>query len=232
MLFTWNADTIRWYTDAEAYCGFYRKLAKTLAPALNQYDTLCDVGCGPGLFDLAIAPLFETVDCVDVSQTALDAIRVRASELGLPNISTHLGDAFSISGTWDVIFMSFFGSRMPEPFLPLCRKLVIVVSKAGEASIFPGKPRHKRNTAEEMAQQLQAKRIPFQLTNQSLEFGQPFVSRADARRCVKTYVPDISDNDLDAFLTSSLTETADPVFPLYLPRQRSVGIFELDGSGD
>lgn len=230
MLFDWNADTIRWYTDAEAYSGFYKKIAGTITPWLRGYQTLCDLGCGPGLFSFEAAPHFDRVECIDLSEAALRSIKERAAQQGFTNISTRLEDAYQFTGSWDVIYMSFFGSREPDRFLPMCRKLIAVVSDTSESELFPMKERrYKRNTADETAQYLNEKGMQYRLTHRQLEFGQPFKSLEDARRCIRYYVPDLSDSEIDSFLNTRLEKIRGEVWSYYLPRMKSVGIFELDG---
>lgn len=51
MRFDWNADTIRWYQEANEYTGFFKHIAELIAPSLVGYSTLCDIGCGLGLMD-------------------------------------------------------------------------------------------------------------------------------------------------------------------------------------
>jgi len=43
MNFEWN---LRWYEEENAYSGFFRNLAELIAPMLQEYSSLCDIGCG------------------------------------------------------------------------------------------------------------------------------------------------------------------------------------------
>lgn len=231
MLFDWNADTIRWYLDAEAYSGFFRNIAKAVAPGLRGYQTMCDLGCGLGLFDFEVAPLFETVECVDINEAALQSVRERAERQGVTSIITRLDDCFRLTGAWDVIFMSFFGSRKLDKFLPLCRKLIAVVSESANSELFPIKHRrYRKNTVDDTAKHLEEKHIGYKLTMMQLDFGQPFVSLRDARCCIKYYVPEITDAEISSCLNNALKETNGEIWPYYLPRVKAVGIFELDGT--
>jgi SAM-dependent methyltransferase len=231
MLFDWNNDTIRWYTDANAYSGFYKSIAETVRPALEGCKTLCDIGCGLGLFDFEVAPRLETIDCVDISEPALTFVRERAAGLGLGNIRTHLTDCDDLTGRWDAVYMSFFGSRELDRFLHLCKKLIAVVGVTSETEMFPSKDRSfRKNTADNAQRYLDGCGIAYRLTYRTLEFGQPFVSRADAEAFVRAYVPDIPENELNDFLNARLTQTDSADFPLYMPRQKTIGIFELNGA--
>jgi cyclopropane fatty-acyl-phospholipid synthase-like methyltransferase len=230
MLFTWNADTIRWYLNANEYSGFYNKIAATVAPGLSGYRSLCDFGCGLGLFDFAVSSLFETIECVDINETALASINERAALSGITNITTRLNDCYQISGAWDVAYMSFFGSRELDTFLPMCKKLIAVVATTSESEMFPMKhKRYQKNTVSGSEKYLKEKHIPYKLTLKQLEFGQPFTSVDDARRCVRSYVPEISETELEEYLKRRLKETRGEVYPYFIPRTKSFGIFEIDG---
>ena len=231
MLFEWNTETIRWYLDAEAYSGFFRKIAEAVTPGLKGYKTLCDLGCGLGLFDFEVAAHFETIECIDINEAALQSIRERAARQGLTNMTTRLDDCSRLTGAWDAAFMSFFGSRDLDRFLPLCKKLIAVVSETSESALFPMKQRrYKKNTVDETMKHLDDKHVGYRLTHLQLEFGQPFASLDDARRCVRCYVPALTDAEIDDYLKNKLKETHGEAWPLYLPRVKSVGIFELDGA--
>lgn len=230
MLFSWNADTIRWYLSANDYTGFYKRIAEAVAPALKGYKNLCDLGCGLGLFDFEVASIFERIDCIDVNETALSSIRERAAHQGMTNIVTRLDDCYHITGTWDVAFMSFFGSRELDKFLPLCKKLIAVVSVTADSELFPLKQRYRKNTVNDTVKYLDEKKIGYRLLTDQLEFGQPFTSLEDARRCIRSYVPDMSDTGLDEYLDKNLKGTRGEDYPYYLPRIKPFGIIELDGT--
>lgn len=230
MLFTWNTDTIGWYLSANSYTGFYKRIAETVAPVLVGSTCLCDLGCGLGLFDFEVASQFDKIDCIDVNETVLLSIRERAAQQGITNIVTHMDDCYRITGAWDIVFMSFFGSCELDRFLPLCKKLLAVVSVTSDSELFPMKQRYKKNTVGDTVKYLHEKKIEYRLTYRQIDFGQPFISLEDARRFVKCYVPDISDDDRDDYLCKKLRETHGENFPYYLPRTKSIGIFELDGT--
>jgi SAM-dependent methyltransferase len=230
MHFNWDDDTIRWYTSASDYTGFYRKVAEAIRPMLDEKDSLCDLGCGLALFDFEIAPYVKAIDCFDVSAPALACVNERLRAFGVRNVKTHLRDCKNLSGKWDVAYMSFFGSRKPDHYLPICRKLIAVVNVASEAVLFPpAYQRHRKNTVDETVRYLDRNRIPHRLTVHELEFGQPFASLEDARLFVRAYSPGIPNREADVFLSKRLTQTGRCDYPFYMPRTKAVGIFELDG---
>ncbi len=230
MQFDWNNDTIRWYLNANNYTGFYKDVAEAIKPRLTRFKSLADFGCGLALFDFEIAPYMETVDCYDLSDAALASVRERLGAAGIQNVTAHKRDAKRLSGKWDVIYMSFFGSRKPDVYLPMCKKLVAVVSMAVQAEMFPAAyQRYKKNTVDETVRYLDSKKLPYRLTQHELEFGQPFVSEDDARHFVRAYTSGITDGEVAEFLRRRLVRTGREDYPFYIPRTKSVGIFELDG---
>lgn len=230
MFLDWNARTLQWYVDAEEYTGFFRALAAEIAPALAGVQTLCDLGCGPALFDFEIAPLVKSIECADTSEAALAFVAARAQTLGLRNMIPVLADCERLLGRWDVIFMSFFGSRHIDRYLPLCRKLIAVVFQSSDAALFPGRDRgYVRNTAQNTAEYLDSRGIAYELVWKRQEFGQPFSSLEDARDYIKMYAPAVSTEEMELFLKQRLVKTESPTFPWYLPRKKTVGIFFING---
>lgn len=226
----WDAENIRWYVNAETYTGFFRQLAVEIAPLLSGYRSLCDLGCGPALFDFEIAHLMENIDCVDKNDVALASVKERAQAFGLTNIQPQLADCERLTGRWDIAFMSFFGSRNLTRYLPLCKRLIAVVSEQSETALFPQEHRaFARHTAEETARDLQSKGLTFELIWKRLAFGQPFVSLDDAQSYLKAHSPESSAAELDEFLAQKMVMTGQPAYPYYIPRTKTVGIFVLDG---
>ena len=230
MQFFWNDDTIRWYLNANAYTGFYNNIAETIKPMLSGCKSLCDLGCGLALFDFAIAPYINSIDCYDINQSALASVSHRLKAAGIQNITAHLKDCNRLSGTWDAIYMSFFGSRKLDAFLPMCKKLFAVVGIEEQTELFPSAyRRHRKNTVDDTIHYLSKHNIPHKLTQHKLEFGQPFTSTDDARHFIRTYSPGITDSELEDFLSHRLTQTGQNDYPFYMARTKSFGIFELDG---
>ncbi len=230
MYFNWNENTIRWYLNAETHTGFYKKLADDIRPMVIGYESLCDLGCGAALFDFAMAPYMESIECVDINEIALSSVEDRARQYGLRNIRTRLADSDTITGKWDVVFMSFFGSRDLDRYLPLCKKLIAVVTSDFDTELFPRRERNvSRNTVENTIEYLDSKGIANKLTRRTYEFGQPFTSREDAELFVQTYAPYASPEEAETFLDDRLEQTGNQAFPYYIPRMKAVGIFEVKG---
>lgn len=231
MVFTWNNDKIRWYIEANEYCGFFKNIAGVIKPMLAGYKSLCDLGCGLALFDFEISQYMETIDCVDLNAEALMSVTKRIEAQGITNMRTHLKNCNDVIGQWDVIYISFFGDLELDRFIPLCKKLIAVVNVSSETEMFPSRERgFKKNTVDQTVQYLNEKAIGHELTYRQFVFGQPFTSRKDAERFLNVYAPDITEAEISSFLDNRLIGTSNVIYPYYIPRIKSVGIFELDGS--
>lgn len=230
MNFEWNSDTIRWYQAANDYTGFYKKIAALIAPKLKGCTSLCDLGCGLGLADLEFCRIIDQVTCIDICPEAIDFLKKEAADRNISNIQAYVMDCNNITGKWDVIFISFFGSRSFEGFLPHCKKLFAVVSAKNRTELYPGKYRRfKKNTVAEFKKDLAGKGIHYSLTEVSLNFGQPLTSLEDARKFVLSNSPQSTAEEVASFLSQNLIETGDKKYPLFLPHLKSIGIFEIDG---
>lgn len=230
MNFTWDPHTIKWYQEANAYSQFFRNIADFIAPQLEGYSSLCDIGCGLGLIDLELSDKLNHITCIDINEFALNALKSTIAARKITNIEPRLMSCDDIQSTWDVIYTSFFGSRDPEKFLPYCRKQISVVSQktVDHSSIEKYKSFHK-NTCDQVAATLDKKNIPYSLTEVTLEFGQPLCSIEEGKQFVRKNYPKVNEADLQHFLSQNLIETNQTDYPFYLPKKKSLGIFEIEG---
>ncbi|KLU64531.1 Mg-protoporphyrin IX methyl transferase [Desulfosporosinus acididurans] len=230
MNFEWNPQTIRWYEEANNYSGFFGNLAGLIAPRLQGYSSLCDIGCGLGLLDLELSQSINRITCIDINRNALAALQKNMETRNITNITPRLLDCRNLEGEWDVICVCFFGSKEIEEFLSHCRKLIAVVGKQQQTELYPEKYREfRKNTAENLELVLKEQGRDYLLTEAAFEFGQPFRSRADADSFIRTHCPAIISEELHSFLSESLRVTGDPQFPLIIPRLKSFGVFEIKG---
>lgn len=231
MMFEWNKDTIRWYTAANEYTGFYGNMANCILPSLADCETLCDLGCGLGLIDLELCHALKRIDCVDINTEAIASLNESIKTRGVKNIFPRLADCSELNETWDAVFMSFFGSGRPDRFLHYCKKLIMVVRCTGKAEMFPSASRNRHeNTVESAEQYLIENGVHYKLALKSFEFGQPFTSMDDARNFIKSHAPETSGEEMDEFLAGRLKHTENSDYPLFMPRMKSFGIFELEGA--
>lgn len=230
MNFDWNSNTIRWYQEADEYSGFSINIAGLIAPRLKGYSTLCDIGCGLGLVDLELSKSIRSITCIDINREAMETLKKSVEDRKITNIEPRMMDRNDIDESWDVIYISFFGSRKLEEFLPRCKKLIAVVGKKNQTELYPEKYRvFQKNTAEKVKQNLIHKGIPYSLREVSFEFGQPLLSMEDAQNFVRTHSPEVSPEDLASFLSQHLIETGEMQYPYFIPHTKSMGIFEIEG---
>lgn len=230
MNFTWDPTTIKWYQEANAYSQFFKNIADLIVPKLNDCVTFCDIGCGLGLIDLELSKYITHITCIDINEPAIHTLKKNIAHRNIKNIEPHLMSCDDIHGTWDVIYTSFFGSHDPEKFLPYCKKQIAVVNKKTSpyASIEKYKTFHK-NTCDQVAATLDKKRLPYSLTEVTLEFGQPLTSIEEGKQFVLNHYPKVNADDLNHFLSQNLIETKQEDYPFYLPKKKSLGIFEIEG---
>ncbi|AFA48251.1 methyltransferase domain-containing protein [Acetobacterium woodii] len=230
MNFNWNSKTIKWYQDANKHSGFFKKIADLITPGLAGCSTFCDMGCGLGLVDLELSKKIEQITCVDINKEAIRELEKNIKQQKIKNIQTRLISCDNIHDNWDVIYLSFFSSNQIEKFLPSCQKLFAIVDKKNENKPYLEKYRaFHRNTYDKVEQQLNEKKIPYSVTEVSLEFGQPLVSVEDARNYIQTNYADVSDTDLNQFLAHHLIKTKNKDYPYYIKKNKAIGIFEVKG---
>lgn len=231
MNFNWNIDTIRWYQDANNYTGYFKNIASFIIPKLEGCSTLCDIGCGLGLIDMELCKYIDSITCIDINQEAIKALEKNIKDKNILNISPRLIDCDDMKENWDVIFLSFFGSRNLKEFLPYCKKLIAVVGSKNQNGLFPEKYRSfYKNTSANVEEALNRDGISYILTEVSFEFGQPLLSIEDAKNFVRAHSRNsITTEDLEQFLSQRLIETGEKQYPYFIPRMKSVGIFEIQG---
>lgn len=82
----WNEKTIAWYLRAGESSEYPAKVLAHIMPRLRPRHTVLDIGCGPGLYALAMAPAVGEVLAVDRDAQVLDTLRATAQNRGLDNI--------------------------------------------------------------------------------------------------------------------------------------------------
>ena len=223
MLLKWNDDTIRWYITANEYTGFFRNIADTITPMLSGYRTMCDIGCGLGLVDLELHSVMERIDCIDINEAVIEKLRQTVEQRGIQNIHARVEDCNNLTGGWDVVYMSFFGSREIKKYLSMCKKLITVVGKKAESELFPGKYRKmEKGTAAESEKYLIENNIEYKVLHREFEFGQPFKSVEEAVSFVRSLSEEASDREIYEFLEKRLVEISHPEYKLFMPRKKPV----------
>lgn len=235
MMFRWEPDMVRFMRDASTYGDYHERLAARIAARLPAGAHVCDAGCGLGYLSRALSPLCGVVTALDISENALAV--AREINAALPNVSVVQADMarFVPERPFDAMVFCFFGrTREILRFAArACRGRVVVVKKNWQNHRFTlaTKPL-AHSTLQEMAAFMAGLGIPVETEALTLEFGQPLRSEADAVRFFQLYSRDDHPERITfADIAARLERRDDPVFPLYLPEQKQIGILSFD-TGD
>lgn len=235
MKFEWNEEKINFFLDAGAYGDFHEQLAKTLLPFIGAEDSFCDLGCGLGFVDMALAPHLAGITAVDAQPAVIESLRVRAKDAGFENLNALCADVGSFSGTFDVVFMSFFGCTVEElqKYAKMARKrLIRVVNVENRGNLYPEKYRRsKKNLAGDVQAELEEANLPYRVLCRSWEFGQPLRGERQALAYLRDLAPDAAEEELLAFLGERAQKTGRADFPLYLPNEKEIAIFIIETEG-
>lgn len=228
MKIVWNEQSVRWFHNASEYTGYNRKLADILLRHISRRESLCDVGCGAGLIDFALAPHIGRITCVDISPQAIRAVEDHARRLATNNISTLCMDASGLEGEWDTVLALFHGGRdVISRYLRLAREQLILAAHGTLKGNFApdGHKVQKCFDVNGVKASLDERGIRYSLQELTLEYGQPLTSLTDAEAFVTAYSTPMDKFVLDAYLREHLEETGDEQFPYYLPNQKKLGLF-------
>lgn len=230
--YSWNENTITWFLRASAYTCFHRILAKAILPHLEANDSVCDIGCGLGRLDLELAPHVAEMTALDINPDVVRILDGDATAQNHQHLSAICMDAAMLSSVYDVVIMSFYGKidSELENFERCCKKKIIrIVNEQNHSRLYPGAHRRtKKDTVSIVRQALLREKRSFHLDLVSAEFGQPLRTWQEATEFVRHHAPEACEQEISAFLDEQIIQTAHEEFPLYLPNQKSVGIFVIE----
>ena len=226
-MFRWTPDMIRFMCDADARNGAAGALAELLSRELPQ-GTVCDAGCGVGGLALALAGRFRQVVAADLSAEALAALAARNPHA---NLTVRRCDVLADrpETPYDAMVFCFFGGagEILSAARRQCRGTVAVIKKKSARHSFSltPKPRKSRRGFDALAQEMEARGIPFRTRDAVLDMGQPFRSLADAVLFFRIYSRDDDPASItEEAVKSRLEPRDDPEFPWYLPAREPVGL--------
>lgn len=233
MMYQWSKDMVRFMRHASEYGDYHARLADWMRPHLQKSDRVCDAGCGLGYLSLALAPYVGAVTAVDRSSDALRVLRENCDAQSIPNITALCGDILSLPPQvpYDAMVFCLFG-RMEEIAAiakAQCWGKVFAFKKNYTTHRFSVGQYPAGNDSFAAAKEwLTARGVPFTAEESELEFGQPFISRDEARLFFEVYSRDEDKSVItDTFLREKLVETGRTDFPLYMPHKRSVGCLKF-----
>lgn len=230
MKIVWNEQSIRWFHSASEYTGCHKELAAILLRYISRRESLCDVGCGAGLIDFALAPYIKRLTCVDIAPQAVRAVEVHARRLGLDNISALCRDASLLEGEWDTVLALFHGGPEAIPkYLSLAGEQLILAAHGTRTGSFApaGHKVTKCFDVTGIRAYLDQSGIRYSLQELTLEYGQPLTDLADAEAFVTAYSTPMDRAELDAYLHRNLKRTGHDKYPYYLPNQKKLGLFVI-----
>lgn len=236
MLFEWNEATMRWQLDAARYTDYPARMAELLLAQMPVRGTLCDIGCGMALVDLALAPQFSQITCVDINDTVLDFVRAHALAQDVGSISVRKCDGAALEGMWDTVLAQFQGdiASCCVPYLKKARdRLIYVTHATALGSTGPAAYRlAKCGAADKVSAWLDAQGWVYARQDGALEFGQPHRSFADAVASTMAFCPAAPVDAVRETVRQTAVETGREDFPLYTPKTRRFAIFNIPRAGN
>ena len=229
----WQADMIRFMTDASEYGSYYQRLTETMLPRLTPDMHICDAGSGLGYLSLALAPHVRQVTAVEKHPDAAGVLTENCRNRGISNVISRCGSIDEVlpGEKYDAMVFCFFGGirHTLELAKEQCR---------GDIFVFTRNYKNHRFSAgslptgwegyPEFRTLLESLQIPFHQQILSPEFGQPFRSFQEARRFYTLYSKDADASLLtEEFLKTKLEQTGREDFPLYAPHQRQIAFLHF-----
>ncbi len=186
----WSSKAIDWYLRAGKWSQYPSLILAEIIPQLKPQHRVLDIGCGPGLYALALAPLVKEVLALDHWGVVLGVLEEQARQRKLTNIRC-------LQGTWpdvrletpvDIVLSAFSGSRVMNS-----RQSLTKIMSLGADTIYlvaPGTyqppfawPHHIGGHSDAGATLALLAQMDIAFTRQdlSLDFGQPVEGWAEAR---------------------------------------------------
>jgi len=243
----WTASKIENYKVASEYTSFHKKLSVLAEPYLDGGWSMADIGCGPGLLAICLAPMVGSIDAIDNDSVAIADLKARLENSRLTDRNTaekiypRVASVEELRGeTWDAVTLSFFGvdEKLLETVLPLAEKRAFIFmhgrrDAGGPLASFDN---GKKFSVQDMESYLEQKRFVFKKTVMEMQFGQPFRGIDDIHKFLMAYRVQLEledpENGMGDYVDRLLSEAEDDIvqtkrfdFPYYLPKSISVALF-------
>ena len=242
MLANWSDKKIEWYVRASKWTGYHQKLADRIRPLLKKTDHVVDLGCGPGLIDMAIASDVKKITAIDINTIVLNHYNNVIAGDGHHNIQTLCGDAKAqpeelIPDEFDVALFCFFGGPHAA-FKSAQRKasrLTINITHGNamqEASSIIS-DEFQRVYEDEMEAYLVSEGIRYTKTSEWIDFSQPLLSMDEAKSFFETYASEGEEGSAERRAQierqlSFVERIDDPVYPLRYIKPKDTAIFVIE----
>ena len=244
---TWTAEKIENYKQASEYTSFHKKLSVLAEPYLDSGWTLADIGCGPGLLDMWLAPMVASIDAIDNDSAAIGDLKARLDNVILTDrvtaekIRPRLASIDDLTGeSWDVLAMCFFGvdEEVLGKALPLAKRraLIYMHGRADTEGPLASMDDGQKFSVSDMEKYLTGKNLAFKKSVMEMQFGQPFRGIEDIHKFMTEYEQRFTlqesgtepDNCAERRLTDieeRIVQTNRYDYPYYLPKSISVALF-------
>ena len=230
MLIKWNACTTDWFRRASEYTGFHKKLSGILLSKMEGAKTVCDLGCGAGMIDFYLAERLEQVTCVDRVPEVIQLLKDEIIEKSAGNMQAFCEDMNSLDGIWDTCIMLFVGTATENigKYLSLCKDKLLIVDRGGcRESLQYGEKVRTYHSLLPMINDFLNSGIRCNMTDYTLEYGQPLTSLKEAYQYVSYYHKNPRNISISEYIKRNIVRTADIKYPYYLPYQKTFGIVEI-----
>lgn len=229
MMYNWTPDAIRFRADAAAFANFDAAIAEKILPRLTPGCRICDAGCGLGYASLALAEAGMNVTAIDRDEAALAHLRAEAEKRRLC-LHIEQGDAYALrpETPFDAMLFSIFGQtqKLLSAAKEQCRGTLFLVRKNWSGHRFTGHSSTlPRRNAESCETELRALGIPFEKECFTLDMGQPFRCREDARHFARLFT---GEEPTEQELNRRLQPTGREDFPLYWPAPGELVLFAVE----
>jgi len=243
----WTPERIERYKQASDYTFFHKKLSVLAEPFLDGKWSLADVGCGPGLLALYLAPMVAGIDAIDNDSVAIGSLEARLDDVRFTDRKTaekirpRLAAIEDLKGEiWDVFTLSFFGvdEELLETVLPLAkhRALIYMHGRRDAEGPLASYDDGEKFTLAEMENYLAQKNLAFKKNVMEMQFGQPFRDIDDIHKFLMAYRVQLELNDTGDGSRSNVEKLLSDVeeriiqtkrfdYPYYLPKSTSVALF-------
>lgn len=224
----WNEKSIEWYLRAGEYSQYPRLVLDEIIPHLEADMTVLDIGCGPGLYALALSPLVKKIYAMDRQKIVLDTLAGHSKASNISYLHEDWPNT-TLRGPVDVI-ISAFGSGQTmnskegiTAMLNLKPKLIFLVAPGDYTPPFGWHADKFSESADRTTDLLTELGLHYATQHLRIDFGQPVRDWEEA------------SDFLSSFLRISPTQALEHAqniavqhpWGLYLPNPRNAVIIKV-----
>ncbi len=229
----WDKKTIDWYMRAGEHSQYPRLVLAEILPRLEPNFTVLDIGCGPGVYALALAPRVALILALDRSPLVLEHLSWLSQTRSLNNIRC-------LNASWpcpipeqvDVVLSALgsgeimTGEESLGAIFALKPRLVFLVAPGQYRNPFAWQEHRPRPAPDgnDTLALLARLGIPYTAKALALDFGQPVHDLAEAAEFLARFL------EIPQSLAREQAEAiARPHGPgLYLPNPRNILLITLE----